>query len=88
MQILTCPNSLSATLAFQTFVQKRNKVIAKKSPYGKNPPIRNRPILAQYCKRDIYIQAVLLTYPHSCWSAYFLIRLLEEKKLSRGRSHL
>lgn len=53
MQILTYSNSPSATLAFQTFVQKRNKVIAKKSPYSKNPPVHNRAGLAQYCKRDI-----------------------------------
>lgn len=53
MQILTYPNSPSAILAFQTFVQKRNKVIAKKSPYNKNPPVHSRPLLVQYCKYDI-----------------------------------
>lgn len=59
MQIFTYPNSLSTIPAFQTFVQKRNKVIAKKSPYGKNPPVHNRPVLVQYCKRDIDIQGHL-----------------------------
>lgn len=53
MQILTYPNSLSATLAFQTLVQKQNKVIVMKSPYGKHPAVHNRPGLAQHCKRDI-----------------------------------
>lgn len=52
------------------------------------PAIQNKPSLVQYCKHDIQVQASLLTYPCSHWSAYFLIRLLAEKKLPRGLSHI